>query len=85
MTAVKVLLDCRDMRTKGALGTVTISLAMLNKLLSSEAQIPVSKAYLKALMLVSGNSIEDDEAASVLKSSSKETEEKEEPISVETY
>ena len=85
MTADKVLIDCGDMRTKGALGTVTISLAMLNKLLSADAQIPVSKAYHKALMLVSSNSIEDDETASVLKSSSKETEEKEVQISVETY
>ena len=86
MTAVKVLLDCRDMRTKGALGTVTISLAMLNKLLSSNAKVMVSKRFAEAMILLNGNSEEEEEAISIaLKNLPRSQDEEEVQISVETY
>ena len=86
MTTAKVLLDCRDMRTKGALGSVPISLALLNQMLKPNAKVMVSKRFAEAMILINGNSEEEEEAISVaLKNLPRSQDEEEVQISVETY
>jgi len=74
------------MRTKGALGSVPISLALLNQMLKPNAKVMVSKRFAEAMMLLNGNSEEEEEAISVaLKNLPRSQDEEEVQISVETY
>lgn len=80
------MLDCRHMRTKGALGSVPISLALLNQMLKPNAKVMVSKRFAEAIILLNGNSEEEEEAVSVaLKNLPRSQDEEEVQISVETY
>ena len=74
------------MRTKGALGSVPISLALLNQMLKPNAKVMVSKKFAEAMTLLNGNSEEEEEAISVaLKNLPRSQDEEEVQISVETY
>jgi hypothetical protein len=74
------------MRTKGALGSVPISLALLNQMLKPNAKVMVSKRFAEAMILLNGNSEEEEEAISVaLKNLPRSQDEEEVQISVETY
>jgi hypothetical protein len=74
------------MRTKGALGSVPISLALLNQMLKPNAKVMVSKKFAEAMILLNGNSEEEEEAISVaLKNLPRSQDEEEVQISVETY
>jgi hypothetical protein len=74
------------MRTKGALGSVPISLALLNQMLKPNAKVMVSKRFAEAMILINGNSEEEEEAISVaLKNLPRSQDEEEVQISVETY
>ena len=74
------------MRTKGALGSVPISLALLNQMLKPNAKVMVSKRFAEAMILLNGNSEEEEEAISVaLKNLPRSQDEEEVKISVETY
>jgi hypothetical protein len=74
------------MRTKGALGSVPISLALLNQMLKPNAKVMVSKRFAEAIILLNGNSEEEEEAVSVaLKNLPRSQDEEEVQISVETY
>tara|TARA_B110000503_G_scaffold119583_1_gene181484 strand:- start:103 stop:303 length:201 start_codon:yes stop_codon:yes gene_type:complete len=66
------------MRIKGALGSVPVSLAMLNSLLKPNATVMVSKKFADSILMLRGNA--EDEAYCP-----PEPEEVEPPISVETY
>lgn len=74
------------MRTKGALGSVPISLALLNQMLKPNAKVMVSKRFAEAMILINGNSEEEEEAISIaLKNLPRSQDEEEVQISVETY
>jgi hypothetical protein len=74
------------MRTKGALGSVPISLALLNQMLKPNAKVMVSKRFAEAMILLNGNSEDEEEAISVaLKNLPRSQDEEEVQISVETY
>ena len=74
------------MRTKGALGSVPISLALLNQMLKPNAKVMVSKRCAEAMILLNGNSEEEEEAISIaLKNLPRSQDEEEVQISVETY
>jgi hypothetical protein len=74
------------MRTKGALGSVPISLALLNQMLKPNAKVMVSKRFAEAMILLNGNSEEEEEAISIaLKNLPRSQDEEEVQISVETY
>jgi len=66
------------MRIKGALGSVPISLAVLNSLLKPNATVMVSKKFADSILMLRGNA--EDEAKCL-----PEPEEVEPPISVESY
>lgn len=69
------------MRTKGALGSVPISLAILNSVLKPNATVMVSKKFAENILALCSNTEAQD---AVIKNLT-DSEEAESPISVESY